>query len=70
MAQTTTTWFGGDIGEGRRALEQLTEATHASNMGETIKQVLLQLRREMERQGLESFTYSDIRICAGNEVTR
>lgn len=54
--------FIASLGEGRAALEQVTSAVQTGSMSECVKQVFLQIEREMKRKGVERFGVGDITI--------
>lgn len=63
MVKAKAQIFPLDLKNARKPLKKITSATGAGSMNDCIRQVILQLEREMEREGVESFVFSDIRIC-------
>ncbi len=61
--------FIATLGEGREALESVTEAVQTGTMTECVKQVFLQLDREMKRKGVERFGVGDITIVTPRKAT-
>jgi hypothetical protein len=52
-----------DLKNTRKPLQKIKGATGSGSMSDCIRQIISQLEREMEREGIENFVYSDIRIC-------
>ncbi len=63
------TRFIADLREGRQAVETVTDAVSAQTMTECVKQVFLQLDREMRRKGISSFGVGDITIATPKKAT-
>jgi hypothetical protein len=54
--------FNLDLRDAKPAVIKVSKAAGTGNMSECIRQVFMQLQREMERRGVTSLVYSDITI--------
>ena len=64
-----STYIGGDLGEkAKNALIKTVDATSAPNNLECLRQICLQIEREMTRKNLTSFTFGDIQILVVAQV--